>query len=188
MQKTNTKNLVLAALFAALTAVFSQIIVPLPFTPVPLSANLIAVFLTGALLNKKTAFFSQVAYVLLGAVGAPVFSAFSGGLHKIAGPTGGYILAYPLMAVIVAFAAEKWGRSFWKMAGAMAVSLVVCYAIGTVQLMLITKADLLSGLTMAVFPFIPLDLAKCLLTAGFALALSRALAHGGRGVARVAGK
>lgn len=175
MQHPKTRKLALAAMFAALTAVFSQIIVPLPFTPVMFSASLVAVFLTGAILDKKTALLSQFAYVLLGTVGVPVFSELSGGLHKIAGPTGGYLIAYPLMAVVISYAAEKWGRSWRKLSFAMLFSLLICYTVGTVQLMLVTGAPLLDALTMGVFPFVLFDIGKCLLSAWFGVLLDRAL-------------
>ena len=91
MRHQKVTRMVLAAMFAAITAVASQIIFPLGFTPVPFSCAMIAIYLCGALLDPRTAFFSQLAYLLAGAAGAPVFSYFSGGLHKLAGPTGGYL-------------------------------------------------------------------------------------------------
>lgn len=183
MRKIQTNQLVLAAMFTAITAVAAQLIVPLGFTPVPFSLALVAIFLTGAVLDKKTAFISQVVYVLLGTVGAPVFAGFTGGMHKIAGPTGGYIIAYPLMAVLIAFILEKWGRGFWKYCVAMLVALFVCYTLGTIQLLLITKADLLAGLSMAVIPFVPFDLVKIVLSASMAAALQRALSKTKYGLA-----
>ncbi|MEM1483281.1 biotin transporter BioY [Oscillospiraceae bacterium PP1C4] len=177
MQHFKTKQLALAAMFTAITAAAAQILVPLGFTPVPFTLSLVAVYLTGALLNKKCALLSLVVYVLLGTAGAPIFAGFAGGLHKIAGPTGGYIIAYPLMAVVIAYLREKWGSGFWKYCISMLIALVLCYTIGTIQLLFITKADLLNGLMMAVFPFIPLDLVKIALSAWLAVLLDKALMH-----------
>lgn len=158
-----TKQLSLAALFCALTAVASQLIIPI--APVPFSLSLIAVYLTGLLLEKKTALWAQMAYLLLGAVGAPVFSSFSGGLGKLVGPTGGYLFVYPLMALVVAWAVEKWGHKMLCYTISMLAALALCYAVGTLWLMWITKSNLVSALGMAVLPFIPLDMVKIGLSA-----------------------
>ena len=179
MKSKQTRRMVLAAMFAAITAVAAQMVIPLGFTPVPFTLAIPAIFLTGALLKPKTAFLAQAAYLLAGAMGAPVFSYFGSGLQKLAGPTGGYLLAYPFMALLVAVLAEKWGRTFWKFCVAMALSLIVCYAIGTVQLMALTGSGLLEGLMMAVVPFVAFDLAKVGLAAALSVALSRALRHAG---------
>lgn len=169
------KNQMYAALFCALTAVASQIIIPIGLVPV--SFSLVAVYLTGALLDKRAAFFSQMCYVLLGAVGAPVFSGFSGGAAKLAGPTGGYLLAYPLMALIIAWLAERWGRTAVKSAAAMALSLVCCYVLGTTQLVLLTGLDVYSALMAGVIPFIAGDVVKIALSVAVAHSLRGALAH-----------
>lgn len=175
MNHTKTRRLVLAAMFTAITAVAAQMIIPLGFTPVPFTFAMVAIYLTGAVLDKKTAFAAQLTYIVLGAAGAPVFSGFAGGLHKITGPTGGYLVVYPLMAFIIAVLAERWGKSFWKYCVSMLLALLVCYTFGTIQLMLLMKTGLLESLGMAVIPFIPLDLVKIVLSASLAVALNRAL-------------
>ena len=141
MHYQKTKKLVLAALFAAFTAVMAQLVIPLGFTPVPFTLAIVAVFLTGAVLDWKTALLAQGCYLLLGAVGVPVFSYFGAGLAKLAGPTG----------------------------------LVVCYAFGTLQLMLLTGNGLWEALALAVFPFAAFDLVKAVLSSLVAMALYRAL-------------
>lgn len=175
MSHSKTRQLVLAAMFTAITAVSAQIIIPLGFTPVPFSMAMMAVFFTGALLSPKAALLSQLAYILLGAAGAPVFSGFSGGLQKLVGPTGGYLLAYPVMALIVALFAEKWGHSVIKYAVAMTVATAVLYALGTIQLMLLTGSNVAGALAMAVVPFLPLDLLKIALSAFASAALYKEL-------------
>lgn len=85
-----TRRLTLTALFAALTAVLSQISFPIPFTPIVFTMGVMAVYLTAALLPKWNALLAQLVYLLLGAVGLPVFSGFNGGVGAILGPTGGY--------------------------------------------------------------------------------------------------
>ena len=81
MKKTFTaKEISRIAIFTAITAVLAQIVVPLPFTPMPISFGLLAVYITGILLKPKHAVFVQICYLLIGAVGAPVFGNFRGGV------------------------------------------------------------------------------------------------------------
>lgn len=97
---STTFMLTLTALFAAVLAVASWISVPLPFTPVPVNLATLAVTLAGALLGCKYGTLSVLVYILLGAVGVPVFAGFTGGLGHLAGPTGGYIIGYLSSAFI----------------------------------------------------------------------------------------
>jgi biotin transport system substrate-specific component len=93
------------ALMAALAAVGAQIAIPLPFSPVPFTLQVPAVILSGLLLGSRHGALSQIVYLLLGAAGAPVFAQFSGGFAHLVGPTGGYLLSYPLAAAVAGLAA-----------------------------------------------------------------------------------
>ena len=101
------KQLVLTGLFAAFTAVCAIITIPLPVTLVTINLALLAVFLTGALLPKGAALGAQAVYLLLGLVGVPVFAGFAAGPGILMGPTGGYLIAYPVMAFLIALVKEK---------------------------------------------------------------------------------
>jgi len=100
---SRTTSLVVCGLFAALTAICSYISIPLGFTPVPVTLGTLAVFLAGGILGKKYGTLSITVYVILGAVGVPVFAGFRGGIGVLAGPTGGYIIGYIAAAFIVGF-------------------------------------------------------------------------------------
>ena len=172
-----TKNILYCALMVSITAILSQFIIPLP--PVPISLSWIAVYLTGVLLEKKMAFWTQTAFLLLGAVGAPVFSGFSGGLAKLAGPTGGYLIVYPFMAFIIAFIVDKWGHSCLKYGAAMIVASLVGYAGGTAWLAVSGHISFQAALAAGVLPFVWGDLLKVIFTSVFAGALQKALSHAG---------
>ena len=88
----DARSLALAGMMAALTAVLAYIRIPLPFSPVPVSAQTLAVMFAGALLGARLGAFSQLVYVLMGAVGLPVFAGGQGGPAVLAGPTGGYLI------------------------------------------------------------------------------------------------
>ena len=85
------RDLCLIAIFASLAAVTAQISIPIPFSPIPLSCGMIGVYTAGIMLAPRSAFFSQICYLLMGAVGLPVFSGFRGGIAVLFGPTGGYL-------------------------------------------------------------------------------------------------
>ena len=92
--KLSIKDLVTIALFTAITVIFAQISLPVPFSPVPITLSLFAVFLSAMLLGAKRAAFVNIVYVLLGICGAPVFQGFTGGIGKVLGPTGLYHILY----------------------------------------------------------------------------------------------
>ena len=100
----NVAMMTRTALMAAVTAVAAQIAIPLPFSPVPFTLQVLAVILSGLLLGSRYGALAQAIYVLVGAVGVPVFAQFSGGLGVVLGPTGGYLLSYPLAAAIAGLA------------------------------------------------------------------------------------
>ena len=101
---SKTKMMIMAAVFAALTAVCSQIQIPL--APVPINLATFAIFITAGLLGKRWGTVSLIVYVLLGAVGLPVFAGFTGGFGIITGPTGGYIIGYIFTAFITGYIIE----------------------------------------------------------------------------------
>lgn len=153
-----TQQLTLAALCCALCAVFSQLQIPLP--PVPISLSLLAVHIAGVLLGARWGTASICAYVLLGAVGVPVYAGFTGGVSVLFGPTGGYLAGYILCATLDARLARRFGftrRGLWL---AMAAGTLACYALGTAWFMFSTGTGLLGSLTACVLPFLPGDAVK----------------------------
>ena len=161
---------VLCGLFAAFTAVFSQI--SLPIGPVPISCSLIAVYLAGLFLPVKTAALSQLVYLLLGIIGVPVFAGFQSGAARLAGPTGGYLLVYPVMALILSLAMVIYDKKLARkplaaraayIVSAMLVSLIVCYAAGTAWFTVFSGSSFQKALSLTVVPFIAGDMAKIVL-------------------------
>lgn len=96
--KSSTKDMVLVSMFAALLAVISQISLPMP-TGVPITIQSFGIALVGVVLGWKLGLYSVLVYILLGAVGLPIFANFQGGLRSLVGLTGGYILAWPVFVV-----------------------------------------------------------------------------------------
>ncbi|NCA93240.1 biotin transporter BioY [bacterium] len=173
MEKTTLpiKDICIISIFTVMTVVMAQIAIPLPFTPVPISLGLVAVYMTGILLQPKHSVFAQVTYLLLGGVGLPVFANFKGGLGVLLGPTGGYLIVYPIMALLVAMAVNSkkslqtesvTTRRFLytKVIIVMAIALLILYMVGTIWFSITTHTPFIASLALAVFPFIPLDIIK----------------------------
>lgn len=158
MKTTSTRQLALCAVFAALTAVCSQIQIPLAVIPINLA--LFSVHLCAALTNRRYAALSMTVYLLMGLVGLPVFVGFQGGAGVLFGRTGGYIIGYVASAYLTALLLEKLGRSWWQSALFMALGVLACYTLGTVWYMAITQSPLWLSLSYCVFPFLPGDAVK----------------------------
>lgn len=166
--QSSLRSWLLCALFAALTVVCAQLVIPLPM--VPISLALLAVNLAGALLGPRLGAVSIGIYILLGLVGVPVFASFGAGPGVLFGKTGGYILGYVLAAFLTGLLTR--GRTgFGATCLAMAVGTLGCYAFGTLWFMRVTGLGLWASLGYCVFPFLPGDVVKVLLGAWLALRL-----------------
>ena len=166
-QKISTKNLVMTGMFTAVICVMAQL--SIPTQPIPFTLALFAIFLTGALLPPRYAFLAVLSYLLLGAFGVPVFAGMKGGFQILSGMTGGYLMAYPIMAFVTALF-YKYGKKHKIIALAigMLVSLLICYLIGTTWFTFVSEFGFYKSLTLCVFPFVLFDLFKIVL----AIALS----------------
>ena len=175
-RKIATKDLVLTALFAALTAVLAQI--QLPIGPVPFNLAVFGAFLAGMLLEPAWAAASMGVYMLLGAVGIPVFAGFMGGPAVLLGKTGGYVIGYIFIALATALAVKRSG-TLPVIGAAMLAGLLVCYGFGTARFMAVTGADLVSALGWCVLPFIVPDVCKGVLACVLGRLLAGRLAKAG---------
>lgn len=155
------REMALVALFAALTGIFSQIQIPLPGM-VPLSLATLAGYLAVMVLDWKSAFLSQVIYLLLGAVGIPVFSNF-GTLSRLIGPTGGYLIGYAACALTAGLMMRITGKKIGWAILALVAGTVVCYLLGTAWYVIVMKSSWIPALTACVIPFLPGDVVKILI-------------------------
>lgn len=152
-----TKKLVRCALCGAIIAVASQISIPVQ--PIPINAGMFAVLLCGGTLGKKYGTISVAVYILLGIIGAPVFAGFRGGIGVLAGPTGGYIAGYFVIAFVTGAVCEKT-RKLKYVIPFMALAVILCYYVGTIWFCITTDNNFISALSICVIPFIPWDTLK----------------------------
>ena len=157
--KLTTKDITYIAVFAALMAVCSWISIP---TTVPFTLQTLGVFLAVGLLGGKRGTLAVVVYVLLGAIGLPVFAGFSSGLGS---PSSGYIIGFTLSALLMWGIERFFGSRLPVLALSMVLALIVCYAVGTAWFMAVYSSAngavaLMTVLGWGVFPFIIPDLIK----------------------------
>ena len=150
--------MVFNAIFAALICVLAPMSVPIG--TVPISLGLFAVLLAGVVLDPRDSVQSVALYLVLGAVGVPVFSGWHGGFQVLVGPTGGYLVGFILMALICGFVLEKSRAHAGITIVGMIVGTLVAYFFGTVWFVLEMQCQVWYALTVCVFPFIPFDLVK----------------------------
>ena len=166
----------LALLGSLAVAMAAHVAVPLPWTPVPLTLQPMAVLLVGLLLGPSLGFATMVVYLLEGAIGLPVFQPLGpGGLLQLAGPTGGFLWSYPLVAM-VAGGLYPVLRSRPPFIASMYASLAatsVLFLAGASQLALWTHAGAYAVFVAAVAPFLPGELIKILAASGIVAAWSK---------------
>lgn len=158
MKKLTIYSMATCAIMAALMCVLGPLSIPIG--PIPISLLTLAIYLAAFVLGPKECTISVLIYILLGAAGLPVFSGAAGGLAKLSGPTGGYIVGYLFLAFICSMFVKKSNANIIISVVGMIVATAVLYAFGTAWFMIEMKTDLVSSLTMCVFPFIPGDFAK----------------------------
>jgi biotin transport system substrate-specific component len=150
------------------TAAAAQISVPLPFTPVPFTLQPMVVLLGGAVLGPELGLLSQVCYLAAGLAGLPVFAAspeLPQGVGRLLGPTGGYLMAYPLAAFATGFLARRaFDRRYLTSVVAMAIGLSIVFAGGITWLTLFAPGadarSLQAALDAGFYPFVVADLVK----------------------------
>jgi biotin transport system substrate-specific component len=160
--KLPARDLVLIALFASLTAVMALFVsIPLPFSPVPLTGQTFAVMLAGSLLGARRGAMSQLIYILIGAVGLPVFSQGMGGLGVLVGPTGGFLWGFVLGAYIIGRMVERRTRPslLYLFAATATGGVLVVYTPGIIQLSLVAGLTL-SQAAAAMLYYLPGDVIK----------------------------
>lgn len=168
-----TRDLVLAALFGAITSVLAYVRIPLPFSPVPITGQTFGVMLAGVLLGPRLGALSMVVYVLMGVAGLPVFSGGTAGIGVLVGPTGGYLWGCIAGAYVTGLVtADRGPLSVAKASSATVLGgIVAVYGIGVLQLAIVSGLSLYEALAAGVVPFLLGDAIKAATAAALAVRL-----------------
>ena len=168
------------ALAAALLAVTAPLAIPLG--PIPLSLATAVLCLIGMLLSPLCALASVAVYLVLGAIGLPIFSGFGAGVGVLIGPSGGFLLGYPLCVLSVSIASRlardrgRRGTVLWRLFGAL-FGLALLYALGVLWYAEVAGVSFLAALAVSALPFLPFEIPKLALALLLAPRLRLALAR-----------
>jgi biotin transport system substrate-specific component len=173
------RNMVLAALFAALLAISGQIAIPIG--PVPITLQTMMILLAGSILGSRWGAISVLVWILLAAVGAPVLSGGTGGLGVLFGPTGGYILGFLIAVFLVGWSIERLGRNkqvnWWQLLFVFLISgVLLIHAIGFPWFLFVSHLPFSMDIFNKVFVvFLPGDIVKAVLASILTITLYRAM-------------
>ncbi len=157
------RRLVLIAMVTAITCIIAPFSIPIPVSPVPISLTNLILLISIYILGFKDATISFLIYLLLGAFGLPVFSGFTGGMGKIAGPTGGYLIGFIFMTIIAGIFVERFANRRILIVTGMVLATLVAYFFGTVWLAFQMELPFTAALSIGVIPYLPGDTAKIIL-------------------------
>lgn len=169
--KSNVSNLVRDALMLGVLICLSQISVALP-TAVPITLQTLAIYLIACLMTPNHAFYTVLCYLIMGAIGLPVFSHFSSGMGALIGPTGGFLFSFPIMALVMSIIITH-DRSAKGHILAMIIGTAITYGFGSIYFMYTMKAALLSTLMTCVLPFLLGDALKIAVSCMIAFKLEK---------------
>lgn len=161
-KQTRTYKMAASGLMTALLCILGPMTLAIPVSPVPISMQNVVIYLSVYILGCKLGSISYLIYLLLGLVGLPVLSGFTGGVGKLFGPTGGYLIGFIFMAVICGLFFEKFHSRMLDFSG-MALGTIAAYLFGTVWLAWQAGMGFEEALAAGVLPFIPGDLIKIIL-------------------------
>ena len=165
-----------AGLFAAVIAIMAQISIPMP-GGVPMTMQTFAVTLAAVVLGAKLSTVSMVIYLVLGAVGVPVLAGFTGGLAKFVGPTGGFLISFPLMAFVIGWGVEHRKAFPGAFVVALIAGTVLNYVVGVAMFCALTQSTVAAGLAACVIPFIPTAVIKAVLASVLGFGIRKRLSR-----------
>jgi biotin transport system substrate-specific component len=160
---------------SAVIAVCARLVLPLPFTPVPLTLGNLGVLLVGLALGSKRGFAAASLYLAWGALGLPVFSPVgAGGIAQLLGPTGGYLMAYPVVAFVAGWLSEQGRASFARNLVAGIVAEIVLFGAGVVWLAVVTQSWQ-RAMAFGLLPFLFAEIMKVMVAAALARRLQNSI-------------
>ena len=161
------RDLLLVVGFAAVVGLLAQVVIPLPFTPVPITGQTFGVLLGGMALGWRRAVAGMAVYVALGLVGVHWFAGGNGGIGVLGAPSFGYLVGFIVAAAILGRLAElRFDRDPLRVLGSMVVGNLIIYLFGVFWLMVAIHVDLAEGIALGLTPFLLGDAVKALLAAG----------------------
>ncbi len=178
-RKTTALDLTWTGVMAAVACVLGPMSIQIPVSPVPVTLTNLVLYIFSCLLGWKQAMTGCFLYLLLGAAGLPVFSGFSGGLAKLAGPTGGYLIGFLFLTACSSAAAEKFPENRFLQVLGMALGTAMAYGFGTVWLGRLMGLSFMEALAIGVLPYLAFDGVKIGIAAALGPVLRKRLRRAG---------
>lgn len=157
------KFMATSALMTAVMCILGPLSIPIG--PVPVSLTNLAIYLTLYILDWKRGTVAYLMYLLIGLIGVPVFSGFTGGVAKLAGPTGGYLIGFIPMTILIGLFVDRYFKNRVACVAVMEAATWIAYLLGTAWLAIMAKMTFSAALALGVTPFIIEDLAKMVIAA-----------------------
>ena len=172
-----TKRMVEIALITAVICILAPFAIPIPVSPVPISLTNLVIYIAVFILSWNDALFSYIIYLLLGIAGLPVFSGFTGGLGKLAGPTGGYLIGFIFLALIAGLFVDKFPKNRILAVVGMLIGMAITYIFGTEWLAIQLKMSFVAALSVGVIPYLAGDAVKIIIAIIVGPVLRSRLSH-----------
>ena len=177
MSKTfSVQKMAIIALMTAVLCILAPISIPVFISPVPISLGVLAIYLTAYVLSPLDATISVIIFILLGTFGLPVFSGYSGGLSKLVGPTGGYIIGFLFTVYITSLFIHMKKGIIFDVIG-MITGLAICYILGTIWFSYQQGKGFIASLLLCVVPFLIGDAIKIIVAVILGTQINKRLAH-----------
>ena len=177
MSKTfSVQKMAIIALMTAVLCILAPISIPIFISPVPVSLGVLAIYLTAYVLSPLDATISVIIFILLGTFGLPVFSGYSGGLSKLVGPTGGYIIGFLFTVYISSLFIHMKKGIIFDVIG-MITGLALCYILGTIWFSYQQGKGFIASLLLCVVPFLIGDAIKIIVAVILGTQINKRLAH-----------
>ena len=173
------KTITSIGLMTAILCIISPFAFPLPFSPVPITFSTLALCLCVFLLGIYKSIICGLLYLLIGAIGLPVFAGFTGGIGRLFGPTGGYLIGYLLLLLIFGYFSNKGNYRFSFCMLGMALGSLSCYLFGSLWLSISTDISFVQALLIGVVPYLPADIAKMFLAYAIGMPIRKAIIRAG---------
>lgn len=158
-KQLSTRDLCMIGLWAAIISIMAQLTIPMP-KGVPMTMQTFGITITAVALGAKKGGLATLIYVLLGMIGLPVFAGFSGGIGNVVGPTGGFILSFPIMAFVIGLGSNGKNKIFFVTM--LVIGTLINYILGVIGFCGVTGSSIMDGIMACVIPFIPTTIIKAI--------------------------
>lgn len=174
-KRLNLRVMIITALFAAIIGILAQVSIPLPFTQVPITGQTLAIGLAATILGSRIGTLATWLYLLIGAVGIPVFAQFSGGLGTIVGPTGGFLVGFIPTVYFIGLYLEKTNYTIMNAFIANIIGMFITLIFGTAWLKIVAELTWTAAFISGFAPFIFVGLIKAFLASWLGIVIRKRL-------------